>query len=100
METKILGSAFTVTSGLKIDEIQALQRFSPKDLTVFDAEDKKTPIFKIGLDPCASLNRNGVSFNGANSDGYAQATIGIPAASQLQRPIAGASRRSRRAHRE
>ena len=77
MNTKILGSAFTLTSSIKMADIKKLAKFSPASLQLKDA-DKKNVVYAIGTGK-AAINQNGVTFNGENSDGFAQCTIEIPA---------------------
>lgn len=77
MNTKILGAAFTLTSSIKMETIKKLQKFSPASLQLKDA-DKKNVIYAIGTGKDAAINAHGVTFNGENADGFAQATIAIP----------------------
>lgn len=81
MKTKILGTAFTLTSDIKTTTIVKLQKFSPESLKMKDAE-KKNVVYAIGMGPAAAINQYGVTFNGTNADGFAQATIEIPASEE------------------
>ena len=78
MNIKVLGTSFTLTSSLKKDDIEKLQKYQPAGLKMVDAETKDV-VFAIASSSKASINNVGVSFNAKNEDGFAQASFDIPA---------------------
>lgn len=76
MNVKVLGTNFTVTSSLKLEDIKKIQKYAPEGLQLKN-EDKEV-VFAIGASRCAVINSNGVEFNAANEEGFAQASFQMP----------------------
>lgn len=72
---KIVGKAIVLTSKLKTETIKQLKKFAPTALTVIN--DKGEPVFAVGYSAKgnASINKNGVEYNGTSPEGMAQATF-------------------------
>ena len=75
MNVKILGKAMVVTSAMKLADIKFLGKADKDALTIKDKEGNE--IYKIQTGS-ASLSKFGASFDSANKDGFAEATIIIP----------------------
>lgn len=75
----VTGSAIVITSSIKVEEIELLEKYKPEALTLteVDEDGDKVPKFKIGLgDGHGSVNKFGISFakKSLNPDGYATVT--------------------------
>lgn len=72
----IAGDAVVITSSMKLADIQTIQKYRPKELTLKGGEDGKEPIFAIGVtDGCGSINEVGASFGRVSHDDEKLATI-------------------------
>ena len=83
-QVKIMGESAVLTSTLKREEIELLQKLSPNQLVFLD-EDTKDPIFAIGIAKVGSISENGVLFNNHNNDGFATATILLPDGIEIEK---------------
>lgn len=73
------GDAFTITSALKLEDIQKVAKYNSKGLALFGGEDGKDMIFAIA--PCkgaGSICKAGIEFGRANEGGYAYVTTVLP----------------------
>lgn len=75
MNAKILGTSFTLTSNVKMEDIVKLKKFSPESLIL--KTEKGEPRFSIGIGS-AAISAHGITFNGANQEDLAQVTLTIP----------------------
>lgn len=82
---KIAGDAAVVTSALKLSDIQTVEKYRPKALTLYGGEEGKTPLFVVGTTAkgSGSINEYGAVFNGESHDGEGFATLTV---SILDRP--------------
>lgn len=71
----ITGQAIVLTSSLKLDDIKTVEKYRPKELTVFGGEDGKEPIFKIATGKTGSVNKYGVTFAEATRGDEKLATL-------------------------
>lgn len=71
----ICGEAVVITSSLKLEDIELIQKYRPQELTLMGGEDGKDPVFAIGTADCGSINAIGASFNKAANDGSGKASI-------------------------
>lgn len=78
MNAKILGTALTVTSTIKSEDILKLAQFDPEALQIRDPEHKRSVVYAIGKGCTAHIKPYGITFNGTNSEGFATATIEVP----------------------
>lgn len=79
IETK--GDAYVLTAGFKYDTIKNLNKFGKGSALQLTEKDSKDVMFKVSTNAVASISAHGVSFTGANSDGYAEVTGCFPKAS-------------------
>ena len=78
-KVKIAGNAIVLTSTLKFDTIKKMEKYNKKALCLVEVKkDEEIEIFRIGTGKIASLSQYGVTFNEANKDGFAIATIMLP----------------------
>lgn len=61
----IAGDVFIITSSKTLDQLKQLEKYFPKALVLEDENDK--PYFAVGTGS-GSINKNGISFNGATPD--------------------------------
>lgn len=81
MKIAIVGNAVVVTSELRLEDIQLLEKYKPEALIVRGGEDGKEPMFRIASTVAAgNINDYGASFNGVTRDGSGKATVtlGLP----------------------
>lgn len=79
-KTKILGTAVTITSAIKVADFKTLAKFKPAALALTEVVDGvKEEKFSIALGTCPSVTKYGIVFDSANADGYAEVTLQIPA---------------------
>lgn len=72
----IAGDAVVITSALKLEDIQTIQKYRPKELVLRGGEDGKEPIFAIGTtDDAGNINEYGASFGRTSHDEDKFATI-------------------------
>lgn len=72
---KVTGSAMVLTSDVKLEDIKKLEKFSPESLKIIDENENE--VFKIGTG-LNGFNKYGATFNEANADGKAVATVLLP----------------------
>jgi len=74
---KIVGRAVVITSSMKLEDLKTIKKYRQKDLTLYEGEgQEKVPVFAIGVVPgFGNINKYGVEFGHANSDGLAQVTM-------------------------
>ena len=84
-QVQILGDAFVITSTLKYEDIQLVQRVRPKALNLYEETEtgKVVPIFRIaaaGGKFCQDdINEYGIVFRkGSHDGGFAQITAKVP----------------------
>lgn len=84
-KTKILGTAVTITSAVKVADFKTLAKFKPAALALTEVVDGvKEEKFSValGTNPLVvgkSVTKYGIVFDSANADGYAEVTLQIPA---------------------
>lgn len=74
---KVIGEAAVVVSQLKLDEIKKVAKYRPDALTLRADDEKKSPIFKIGVSSnrMGEIGAFGASFGAADGDGFAVITV-------------------------
>ena len=76
---QILGNAFTVTSNLKFETIQKLEKYDDQALCLKElSNDEEKELFRISTGKIASISKYGITFAEANKAGYATATMLFP----------------------
>ena len=79
-KTKILGTAVTITSTIKVADFKTLAKFKPAALALTEVVDGvKEEKFSVALGTSPSVTKYGIVFDSANTDGYAEVTLQIPA---------------------
>lgn len=79
-KTKILGTAVTITSAIKVADFKTLAKFKPAALALTEVVDGvKEEKFSVALGTSPSVTKYGIVFDSANADGYAEVTLQIPA---------------------
>jgi len=79
-KTKILGTAVTITSAVKVADFKTLAKFKPTALALTEVVDGvKEEKFSVALGTSPSVTKYGIVFDSANTDGYAEVTLQIPA---------------------
>ena len=79
-KTKILGTAVTITSAVKVAYFKTLAKFKPAALALTEVVDGvKEEKFSVALGTNPSVTKYGIVFDSANTDGYAEVTLQIPA---------------------
>ena len=76
-QIKILGASAVLTSTLKAEGLKKLAELNAGALEIKDAESKEV-IFKVGFGANSNVSAYGVTFNGENSEGFAQITLALP----------------------
>lgn len=72
----IAGDAIVITSALKLEDIQTIEKYRPKALVLMGGEDGKEPVFAIGTtDGAGNINKVGASFGRISHDDGKFATI-------------------------
>ena len=78
---KTLGDAFVITAGFKYETVDQLKKYGLEAaLNLVDPETKDTE-FSVNLGKCGEASKFGVTFTGANVEGYAEVTGTFPKAS-------------------
>lgn len=79
-KTKILGTAVTITSAIKVAIFKTLAKFKPAALKLTETVDGvKEEKFSVALGTSPSVTKYGIVFDSTNTDGYAEVTLQIPA---------------------
>ena len=78
---RILGNAFVITSKLKFENIKKMEKLSNETLCLVEIEKNDTinEVFRISTGKVASISPYGITYNEANTEGYAIATSTFPA---------------------
>lgn len=72
----IAGDAIVITSSMKLEDIQTIQKYRPKELVLRGGEDGKEPVFAIGVtNGAGNINEVGASFGRSSHDDEKFATI-------------------------
>ena len=73
----IAGNAVIVTAETKLTDLQKIQRYNPKALTLMGGEDNKEPVFRVVVTPGVpgSIDSFGAEFGAATRDESAKATM-------------------------
>lgn len=76
----IAGNAMILTSKLKLETIQKMEKYNPKALCLIevDKNDEETEVFRIASGKLSSISKYGITFAEANSKGNAIATVLFP----------------------
>ena len=83
---KIIGDAIVITSEVKFEDYQLVQKMKPKALSLYEenSDGKLVPVFRVNV--CdgevrpTDVNENGITFRkGSRDGGYAQITAKAPA---------------------
>ena len=72
-KVKIAGSSVVITSELKVEELKKVRKFTKSGLSLKD--DKGNDVFTIAIGNVSSISKYGITYAGANAEGYAQATL-------------------------
>lgn len=76
---KIVGNAMVLTSKLKFETIQKMEKYNSKALCLVEiTKDEENEIFRIATGKLSSISKNGIVFAEANKAGYAVATTLFP----------------------
>jgi hypothetical protein len=76
---KIAGNAVVLTSSLKFETIQKMEKYNRDALCLIEVKnDEENEIFRIGTGKASSIGKYGITFMEANKDGFAVATILLP----------------------
>lgn len=76
---KIAGNAIVLTSKLKFDTIQKMEKYNRNALCLVEVKnDEENEIFRISTGKLGSISKFGVVFTEANKDGFATATVLLP----------------------
>lgn len=79
-KTKILGTAVTITSAIKVTVFKTLKKFKPAALKLTETVDGvREEKFSVALGTNPRVTQYGIVFNSENADGYAEVTLQIPA---------------------
>jgi hypothetical protein len=79
MQIKIVGKALVITSSVKKAVIEKAAKLVKSSLTLYkEVNGEQEPVCSIGIGKVAGINSNGITFDSANKDGFAQATIVLP----------------------
>lgn len=76
-KVKVIGEAAVVLSELKLDDLKKVAKYRPEALTLRGEDEKKSPIFKVGVSSCrmGEIGAFGACFGAADGDGFATITI-------------------------
>lgn len=77
MKATIIGNALVITSSIKKETIEQLDKYNPAALMLCEGEgENKELLFKVSTHKTHSAVSNfGITFNGTNAEGEAQATL-------------------------
>lgn len=77
---KIAGNAVVLTSKLKFATIQKMEKYNKDALCLVETKnDEENEIFRIGTGKVSSIGKFGITFMEADKNGFAVATIMLPA---------------------
>lgn len=73
----IAGNAVVITSSMKYEDLETIQKYRPDALTLYGGEDGKEPEFTVAVGRCPEIGKYGIVFNGTtrNDDKLACLTI-------------------------
>lgn len=74
----ILGNAVVITSAIKFEDIQTIEKYNKNALTIFEESDgEKTPVFSICTGSNGEINQFGATFadQTRDDDKFAQITL-------------------------
>lgn len=74
----IVGEAVVVTSEIKMEDLKKVAKYRPEALIVYRDDEKKEPIFRVGVARGASagcISKLGAEFGSVAHDGSGKATI-------------------------
>lgn len=76
---KIAGNAIVLTSKLKFETIQKMEKYNRDALCLVEVKkDEENEIFRISTGKLGSISKFGIVFTEANKDGFATVTILLP----------------------
>jgi hypothetical protein len=75
---KSIGDAFVVTAGFKYETAKNLIKYGKENALVLVDEKTKDPYFGVVLGDTTEISRFGITFTGANKEGYAECTGCFP----------------------
>lgn len=77
---KVVGDVAVITSSLKLEDIQRVQKYRPEALTLMGGDEGKTPIFKVEARPGTpgSVSVFGITFGSAGHSEAGLATVTVP----------------------
>lgn len=75
------GDAFVVTAGFKYETVQNLIKYGKEKALALVDEKTKEPYFGVNLGDHTEISKYGITFTGANRNGYAECTGCFPEAS-------------------
>lgn len=81
---KSVGDAFVVTAGFKFDVIKNLIKYGKEQALVLVDEKTKEPYFGVAIGTHTEISRFGITFTGANREGYAECTGNFPKTSMSE----------------
>lgn len=76
-QIKIAGSAMVLTSGVKLEDIQLLEKYNPDALKLYrtDEDGKKECVFTVKTAACGGIGPRAAIFDAASLDGNGLATF-------------------------
>ena len=76
---KIAGNAIVLTSTLKFETIQKMEKLDKNSLCLVEVKnDEENEVFRIATGKQGSISKYGIVFSEANKNGYATATVLLP----------------------
>ena len=78
----IAGNSYVVTSGIAMEDLEAVKKYRPSALAITDEETKET-LFKAGIGT-NSVSDFGISFGGVSNDDAKLATATLPIPSDTE----------------
>lgn len=81
---KSVGDAFVVTAGFKFDTIKNLIKYGKSQALTLVNEKTNEPYFGVTLGTHTEISRFGITFTGANREGYAECTGNFPKTSMSE----------------
>lgn len=76
---RISGSAVTLTTAIKFEDIEFAKKYAPEALVFVDENNEEyVELFSITTGNISSIDTNGIVFTRANAKGYAEITALVP----------------------
>ena len=75
---KSVGDAFVVTAGFKFETVKNLMKYGKGQALVLVNKETKEPYFAVTVGNTTEISQFGITFTGANKEGYAECTAHFP----------------------